>query len=65
MPTVVITKLKEFDYDISVFQDGKRVRKAWSNNLQQAYGKADILAGYFTDDNGQAAATVVNDCSKG
>ena len=61
MATVLITKEKEFDYDISVYQNNKKVRRAWAMNRDQAYGKADILADYYTDDNGQRAAIVVND----
>ena len=58
MATVVITK-EQNGWDITVY-DKKPVRKAWAMNRQQAYGKADILADYFTDCNGQRASIVIN-----
>ena len=60
MANVIITKEKEFDWDISVFEHGKKVKTAWACNEQQAYGKGDILADYYRDDNGQHAAVCVN-----
>ncbi|MBU1621768.1 MAG: hypothetical protein KKD77_21970 [Gammaproteobacteria bacterium] len=60
MANIIITKEKEFSWDINVYSDGKVIKKAWAMNQQQAYGKADILADYYTDDNGQRAAIIVN-----
>lgn len=59
MATVVITK-EQNGWDITVYNNKKAVQKTWAMNRQQAYGKADILAGYFTDCNGQRAAIIVN-----
>lgn len=59
MATILITK-ESNGYDIMVYTNNKPVRKVWAMNLQQAYGKADILADYYTDDNGQRAAIVDN-----
>jgi len=60
MATVLITKEKEFSWDITVYQSDKPIRKAWAMNEQQAIGKADILADYYTDDNGQRAAICIS-----
>ena len=62
MSMIHILKIKEFNYDITVYQNGKPARKAWADNKQNAYGKAQILAEYYTDDNGQCAAICYNEC---
>ena len=63
MSTVLIVKEKEFNYDICVYQNGKPVKRAWAMSKDNAMGKAEILADYFTDENGQRSAIVYNDIS--
>ena len=60
MGNIVITKEKEHSWDISAYQDGHLVKKAWAMSRDQAYGKADILADFYRDDNGQRGGIIVN-----
>ena len=61
MANVIITKETEHSWDISVYVSGTRVKRAWAMNRNQAVGKADLLADYYTDDNGQRSAIIIND----
>jgi len=56
---IVITKTDN-GWDITAYQHGKPARKAWAINQDQAIGKAEILADYYTDDNGQRSSIVIN-----
>jgi hypothetical protein len=58
---VVITKNKEFDWDITVYENNKPVKTAWAFNRDQAIGKATILAEFYRDDNGQTASIIINE----
>jgi len=60
MGNIVITKERECSWDIAAYQDGHLVKKAWAMNRDQAYGKADILAEYYRDENGQRSGIIVN-----
>ena len=59
--SVVITKNKEFDWDITAYQNNKPVRSAWALNRDQAIGKATILAEFYRDENGQVSTLIIND----
>ena len=56
---VIITKEKDWSWDITVYINSRPVRKAWAMNEDQALGKASILADYHTDDNGQRASILI------
>lgn len=54
MPKVVITPDGR-GYDVSVYVDGAKVQTAWAYNESQANEKANIMADYYRDENGQRA----------
>ena len=60
MANVIVTKEREHSWDISVWEDGKKVKTAWGMNRDQAIGKAEILADYYRDENGQTSAIIIN-----
>lgn len=41
-------------YDISVYQDGKKVKSTWKSDQSSARQAASIFADYYRDDNGQS-----------
>ena len=59
MASIIITPDNN-GWDISVYINNKKIKTTWAINLQQAYGKSDILKTYYTDDNGQVASVTVN-----
>ena len=61
MANVQITKEKEFSWDITVYAENRPVKKAWAMNRDQAIGKADVLADYYRDENGQVSTIVINE----
>ena len=61
MANVQITKEKEFSWDITVYAENRLVKKAWAMNRDQAIGKADVLADYYRDENGQVSTIVINE----
>jgi len=52
---VRITKIKEFDYDISVYNEDSLIRSNWRSSKTDAYRIAEEYANYYRDDNGQSA----------
>ena len=61
MANVIITKEANCSWDISVYEGGAKVKKAWAMNRDQAIGKADLLADYYRDDNGQRSSVIINE----
>jgi len=52
MEYIAITKTLN-GYDITVWSNGRAIKRAWSNCEPGARQKADIYADYYRDDNGQ------------
>ncbi len=61
MGNIIITKEREFSWDITAYQGGVPVRKAWACSRDMAIGKAEILAEFYTDDNGQTGRIIINE----
>ena len=59
---VIVTKEREFSWDISVWDtnNGSLIKRAWAMNRDQAIGKADLLADFYRDDNGQRTTIIIN-----
>ena len=62
MANIIVTKEKEHSWDVSVWENGKRVKTAWAMNRDQAIGKAEILADYYRSEVGQSSGIVI--CEK-
>lgn len=62
MANIVITKEREFSWDITAYNtdNGQVLKKTWAMNKDQAIGKAEMIADYYTDDNGQRSAIIIN-----
>ena len=57
----IIISNKNHDQDIEVWENKELVKKTWGYTLQNAIGKAEILAEYYRDDNGQRARIILNE----
>jgi hypothetical protein len=63
MGNIIITKEREHSWDVTVYDDKGPVRRAWAMNRDQAIGKAEILADFYRDDNGQSGSIIINEKS--
>ena len=63
MANVIITKEREFSWDITAYNtdNGHIIHKAWAMNRDQAIGKAELMAEYYRDDNGQISGIILNE----